>query len=70
MTGNHKPNAGIIKGNFTFDEAAKNNNTITLISLSKLLRDYGVDNKRTAKALKDNCLILMKVLNRHAKPCP
>jgi hypothetical protein len=64
LTGNSKANA-IIKGAPTFDDAAKNNNTITLISLGKLLRDYGVDNKKTVKALKDNVLILMKVINRH-----
>lgn len=64
LTGNNKANA-IIKPVATFDEASKVNNTITLISLTKLLRDYGIDNGKTAKALKDNVLILMKVINSH-----
>jgi len=66
LTGNAKAGGNaIIRPGATFEDAAKSNNTITLISLTKLLKDYGVDNKRTAKALKDNVLILMKVINRH-----
>ena len=64
LAGNNKAN-GVIKSVATFDEAAKSNNSITLISLTKLLRDYGIDNGKTPKALKDNVLILMKVINSH-----
>jgi len=64
LAGNNKSNAPI-KSVATFDEAAKVNNTITLISLTKMLRDYGIDNGKTPKALKDNVLILMKVINSH-----
>jgi hypothetical protein len=64
LAGNSKANS-VIKSVATFDEAAKVNNTITLISLTKLLRDYGIDNGKTPKALKDNVLILMKVINSH-----